>query len=106
LSLCPVRALTLKVLLGDGLGRETDEEQAADLEKVINNTLHGEYSDLTRVVAFNTADEWSSDVSEDVAREFLKRVSTWGLALPASTRSFCEFHVGLRETALAERAVI
>ena len=61
------------MLLGEGLGR--DEEQA-NLENVINNMLHGEYSDPTRVVAFNTADEWSSDVSEDVAWEFLKRVST------------------------------
>jgi hypothetical protein len=92
------------LLLGNGPGRETDEEQA-DLENVINNMLHGEYSDPTRVVAFR-ADKWSSDVSEDVAWEFLKRVSTQGLVLPASTRSFCEFHIGLRETALAERAVI
>jgi hypothetical protein len=75
------------LLLGDGPGRETDEEQA-DLENVINNMLHGEYSDPTRVIAFNTAEKWSSDVFEDVAWEVLKRVSTQGLALPASTRSF------------------
>jgi hypothetical protein len=85
--------------------RETDEEQA-DLENVINNMLHGEYNNPKRVVAFNTAEKWSSDVSEDVAWEVLKRVASQGLALPASTRSFCEFHVGLRETALAENARI
>jgi hypothetical protein len=85
--------------------RETDEEQA-DLENVINNMLHGEYNDPKRVVAFNTAEKWSSDVSEDVAWEVLRRTSSQGLALPASTRSFCEFHVGLRETVLAERALI
>jgi hypothetical protein len=55
--------------------RETDEEQA-DLENVINNMLHGEYNDPKRVVAFSTAEEWTSDVSEDVAWEVLKRVST------------------------------
>jgi hypothetical protein len=66
----------------------------------------GQYNDPKRVVAFNTAEKWSSDVSEDVAWEVLKRTSSQGLALPASTRSFCEFHVGLRETALAERALI
>jgi hypothetical protein len=88
-----------------GSACETDEEQA-DLENIINNMLHGEYNDPKRVVAFNTAEKWSSDVSEDVAWEVLKRVSSQGLALPASTRSFCEFHVGLRETALAENARI
>jgi hypothetical protein len=82
--------------------RENDEEQA-DLENVINNMLHGEPK---RVVAFNTAAKWSSDVSEDVAWEILKRVANQGLALPASARSFCEFNVGLRETALAENAKI
>jgi len=44
--------------------------------------------------------------SDDVAWEVLKRVATQGLSLPASARSFCEFHVGLRETALAEGARI
>src|SRR5437763_1020422 len=33
----------------------------------------------------------AKDVSEDVAWEVLKRVSSQGLALPASPRSFCEF---------------
>ena len=84
--------------------RETDEEQA-DVENVINNMLHGEYNNPKRVVAFNTAEEWSSDVSEDVAWEVLKRASAQGLPLPSSS-SFCEFHVGLRKTALAERALI
>lgn len=68
--------------------------------------LHGEYNDPKRVVALNTAEKWSSDVSEDVAWEVLKRVASQRLALPASTRLFCEFHVGLRETALAENARI
>jgi|SoiMethySBSTD1v2_1073268.scaffolds.fasta_scaffold110836_6 hypothetical protein len=87
-----------------GSACETDEEQA-DLENIINNMLHGEYNDSNPVFAFYTAEK-SSDVSEDVAWEVLKRVASQGLALPASTRSFCEFHVGLRETALAENARI
>ena len=53
--------------------------------------LHEEYNDPKRVVAFNTAENWSSDVSEDVAWEVLKRVSSQGLA---------------REAALAESARI
>jgi hypothetical protein len=109
-SLVPKFDVTVYIVLDDfgRLGsayRETDEEQA-DLENIINNLLHGEYNNPKRVVAFNTAEKWSSDVSEDVAWEVLKRVESQGLALPASTRSFCEFHVGLRETALAENARI
>jgi hypothetical protein len=68
--------------------------------------LHGEYNDPKRVVAFNTAEKWSSDASEVVAWEILRRVSNQGLALPAATRSFCEFPVGLRETTFAENGRI
>ena len=109
-SLVPKYDVTVYLVL-DHFGRlgsayrETDEEHA-DLENVITNMLQGEYHDPRRVVAFNTAEKWSSDVSEDVAWEVLKRVSTQGLALPTSTRSFCEFHVGLRETPLADSAAI
>jgi len=31
--------------------------------------LTGQYGNPIRVVAFNTAERWSEDVSEDVARE-------------------------------------
>jgi hypothetical protein len=109
-SLVPKYDVTVYIVLDDfgrvgSAYRESDEEQS-DLENVINNMLHGEYNNPKRVIAFNTAEKWSSDVSEDIAWEVLKRVSSQGLALPASTRSFCEFHVGLRETALAESARI
>ena len=109
-SLVPKYDVTVYLVL-DHFGRlgsayrETDEEHA-DLQNVISDMLHGEYNNPKRVVAFNTAEKWSSDISEDVAWEVLKRASTQGLALPASTRSFCEFHVGLRETALADSAII
>ena len=94
-SLVPKYDVTVYLVL-DHFGRlgsaylETDEEYA-DLENVLNNLLHGEYNDPKRVVAFNTAEKWSSDVSEDVAWEVLKRASAQGLALPISTRSFVSF---------------
>ena len=46
--------------------RETDCD-TADLETVIQDLLMGQYSNPIRVVAFNTAERWSEDVSEDVA---------------------------------------
>jgi hypothetical protein len=52
--------------------RETDEDQA-DRETVISNLLAGEYSDPVRVIALNTAEGWSRDVSVDIADELRRR---------------------------------
>jgi hypothetical protein len=59
-------------LVADDLGkpgrawREADYE-ATILETVIQDLLTGQYSKPMRVVAFNTAERWSEDVSVDVA---------------------------------------
>ena len=69
------------------LGRaylETDESRA-DLETVISNLLGGEYRNPLRVVAFNTAEGRSRDVSEDVAWEVLRRASEKNQELPSGT---------------------
>jgi hypothetical protein len=55
------------------LGRayvETDEA-AADVQTVVKNISEG--PNPVRVVAFNTAEEWSRDVTEDIARALLDR---------------------------------
>ena len=57
------------------LGRafvETDCEYA-DLEATITALLEGQYSHPVRIVAFNTAERWSEDVSEDIAHELRRR---------------------------------
>jgi hypothetical protein len=77
--------------------RETDEERAR-LETVVDDFLSGQFNRPLRVVAFNTAEGWSRDVSEDVAWEVLRRATEEGRTLPASTHSFVEFHVGEDET--------
>jgi hypothetical protein len=60
---------------------ETDVEQA-DLETVITDLMSGQYSDPVRVIAFNTAERWADDVSQDVALEIQRRVDLAGDALP------------------------
>jgi hypothetical protein len=45
---------------------ETDVEQV-DPETVITDLMSGQYSNPVRVVAFNTAEHWAEDVSQDVA---------------------------------------
>ena len=46
--------------------REIDEERA-DRETVTRTLWTGKYSDPVRIVAFNTAEGWSRDVSQDLA---------------------------------------
>jgi hypothetical protein len=85
--------------------READEVES-DLEDIVGGMLNGRYTQPVRVVAFNTAEGWASDVSEDIAWEVLKRIAAEGKSIPASTRQFTEFHVGENETLLAENAAL
>jgi hypothetical protein len=54
---------------------ETDPAEA-DRETIIRNFLTGQYSNALRVVAFNTVEGWSRDVSEDIAGKVLSGRST------------------------------
>jgi len=72
---------------------ETDVEQA-NLETVIIDLMSGQYSDPVRVVAFNTAEHWADDVSQDVALEIQRRLDLAGVALPSSIEAFIELYAG------------
>ena len=48
--------------------RETDEH-AANRATLVRDLLAGEYNNPVRVVAFNTAEGWSRDVTVDIADE-------------------------------------
>ena len=71
--------------------READHE-ATDLETVIRDLLTGQYSKPFRVVAFNTAERWSEDVSEDVARELRRRCDLQMRDIPSTISDFVEQH--------------
>jgi hypothetical protein len=73
--------------------RETDVEEA-DLETVINDLISGQYKDPIRVIAFNTVERWSEDVSEDVAHEVRRRCDLLGKELSPSIEAFVESYVG------------
>ena len=73
--------------------RETDEERA-DLEIVISDLISGQYGNPVRVVAFNTAERWAEDASEDVAREIMRRLDLAGNEPPSSLEAFVERHLG------------
>jgi hypothetical protein len=72
---------------------ETDIDKA-DLETIIGDLMSGQYSDPVRVVAFNTAEQWSADVSRDVAHEIRRRADLAGDDLAPSIAEFVETHAG------------
>ena len=84
-------------LVMDDLGRlgriwpEADAE-TTDLETVISDLLTGQYSSPVRVVAFNTAERWSEDVSADVAEELRRRCDLQMRELPSAISDFVERH--------------
>jgi hypothetical protein len=65
--------------------RETDESDAR-FESAVNNLLTGQFNNPVRVVAFNAAERWSGEVSEDVSREAVKRAAERSLSLSTGLR--------------------
>ena len=84
--------------------READYE-ATDLETVIEDLLSGQYNNPIRVVAFNTEERWSEDVSEDVAHELRRRCDLQMRELPATISDFVEQHEGHLRRQLTLRLV-
>jgi hypothetical protein len=68
--------------------RETDEAQA-DRRTLIRDFLEGQYENPVRIVAFNTAQGWSRDVTVDIADELRRRYVEYAEA-PASLLRFLE----------------
>ena len=87
---------------GGRLGRawpETDEERT-DREVVITDLMTGQYSNPVRVVAFNTAEGWSRDMSEEIADELMRWYAEQDREVPASLEDFIERHGGVRPVQL------
>jgi hypothetical protein len=89
--------VTVHIVLNDfgKLGRaflETDELEA-DEWTTVSNIINGEYSHPVRVVAFNIAEGWSRDVTEEIAKAVIERGETEGL-LSESAKKFVECVLG------------
>ena len=69
--------------------RETDED-GADRESLIRELLAGEYSNPVRIIAFNTAEGWSRDVTVDIADEVRRRYVEIYDEIPESILAFLE----------------
>jgi hypothetical protein len=72
--------------------RETEIERA-DLEAVISDLMTGQFSNPVRVVAFNTLEHWSKDVSPEIAQEIQTRCDIEGNDVPEHIRDFVEGYI-------------
>ncbi|MBR1148198.1 MULTISPECIES: hypothetical protein [unclassified Bradyrhizobium] len=73
------------------LGRawcEADEE-GTDREALIRRLLEDQFSHPVRIVAFNTAEGWSRDVTVDIADELRRRFPEFD-EVPLSVQEFLE----------------
>jgi hypothetical protein len=68
--------------------RETNEE-STNRETLIRDLFAGEYESPARIVAFNTAEGWSRDVTVDIADELRRRYVEYD-EVPASVLGFLE----------------
>jgi hypothetical protein len=73
--------------------RETDAERT-DLEAIVTDLMTAHYRDPVTVVAFNLAERWAGDVSEDIAGELRRRSDLADHELSPSVEAFVERHVG------------
>jgi hypothetical protein len=71
--------------------RETEVERT-DLETIITDLISGQFNDPVRVVAFNTLEHWSEDVSKQVADEIQTRCDIEGVAVPEHVSDFVASH--------------
>jgi hypothetical protein len=71
--------------------RETDVDDC-DRASMVNDLLQGQFHNPVRVIAFNAAEGWSADASEEIARAVLERARAEGETLPRKVQTFCERH--------------
>jgi hypothetical protein len=78
--------------------REFDEELAKE-PTVVEWIIEGQFEQPVRIVAFNSAEGWSRDVTEDIALKLLD-LSRQGRVLGAAAREFVERITGQTATAI------
>jgi hypothetical protein len=93
-SMVPAGAGHDTYLVLDDLGRlgrvwrETAEEDA-NHETLIRDVLDDQYTRPTRIIAFNTTEGWSRDVTLDIADELRRRFAEYD-DVPASVEELLE----------------
>ena len=73
--------------------READQN-AADEATVIRNIIEGQYERPVQIVAFNTAEGWARDVTEDIARAVVDTAHGERLDITEGARDFYAWATG------------
>ena len=83
------------IVLNDygSLGRSWCETSEGDTDRgtLMRDLVDGQFSSPVRIVAFNTAQGWSCDVTEEIASELHQRCADRG-EVPSSLQDFLEEH--------------
>ena len=90
---------TVHIVLNDfgDLGHaytETDEAEA-DEATIVENILSGQYSHPLRVIAFNTTEGWSRDVTEDIAVAVVSKALREHRSIAKAAQEFLERTLGV-----------
>lgn len=62
--------------------------ECIDLDAAISALMRGQFSDPVQVVAFNTLEHWTKDMSADVANEIVARCDIEGVPMPEHLGDF------------------
>jgi hypothetical protein len=85
--------------------RETDEGTTGR-QTVIADMMDGQHSNPARVVAFNTAEGWSRDVSKEIADQIARRCAIDGFDVPTFLEGFVDRHGSGRPAQLLLRGLV
>ena len=69
--------------------READERET-DRDTVIRYLKEGQYNNPVRIVAFNTAEGWSRDVTTEIAQEIRDQAARFGEELSPGLEDFID----------------
>jgi hypothetical protein len=64
------------------------EVERTDLETIIGELMSGQFHDPVRIMAFNTLEHWSDDVTAEVATEIQTRCDIDGEPVPDHLKDF------------------
>jgi hypothetical protein len=74
--------------------REVEFERA-DLDAAIGELLAGGFNNPVRMIAYNTLEHWTEDISAQVAAEIQSRCDMDGQPVPEHLKDFVDAHGGL-----------
>ena len=83
--------LVVDLVVTRGAAKETEMERP-DRDAVLAELLAGQFSAPDRVVAFNTLEHWSRDISREVAEEIRMLCDIDGISVPEHISDFVERH--------------